>query len=266
MRKRVTSASFATLLLLVSGASANVIEWFDSDGVKIRSVSAGEGPAVILLHGFSGSADGAWINPGTFNAIAMAGFRVIAIDHRGHGQSDKPHDPELYGVQMAEDVRRLLDHLDIAQAHVVGYSMGGKIANTFRARHPGRLLTLTLGGYGWPWKGRETSYEDALASLANRQVLPGNDMSALAAYSVRSNDLVPAADDLRANRIPVLSLVGTEDEAVPRSEVETLRQTMSAVQAVDMPGTHAGADGALYKPQFANEIIEFLNQYTDTTN
>lgn len=266
MRKRVTLASIATLLLLACAASANVIAWFDSDGVKIRYVSAGDGPPVVLLHGFSGSADGAWINPGTFSAIAVAGYRVIAIDHRGHGQSDKPHDPEGYGVQMAEDVRRLLDHLDITQAHIIGYSMGGKIANTFRARHPDRLLTLTLGGYGWPWEGREMSFEEALANMTNRQVLPGNDMHALAAYSVRSNELVPAADNLRANKIPVLSLVGTEDEAVPRSEVDTLRQTMSSVQAIDMPGTHAGADGALYKPQFANEIIVFLDQYSDRTH
>lgn len=266
MRNRVTFAAIATLLLLTFAASASEIAWFDSNGVKIRVVSAGDGPPVVLLHGFSGSADGAWINPGTFNAIAIAGYRVIAIDHRGHGQSDKPHDPDRYGVQMAEDVRRLLDHLQIPQAHIVGYSMGGKIANAFRARHPDRLLTLTLGGYGWPWEGPDLGYEEALASMNNREVLPGNDLRALAAYSVRSNELVPPAEDLRANRVPVLSLVGTEDEAVPRGAVEMLRQTMSAVTAVDMPGTHAGPDGALYKAQFSDEIIAFLQQHTDKTH
>lgn len=266
MRIRFVVAALAMLLLQVTATRAEVIAWFDSDGVKIRYVSAGKGEPVILLHGFSGSADGAWINPGTFKAIEDAGYQVIAIDQRGHGQSDKPHDPQSYGVQMADDVGRLLDHLNIRQAHIVGYSMGGKIANTFRARHPERLISLTLGGYGWPWKARDTSYEKALANMGRRQILPGNDISALAACSVLSNELVPAAEDLRANNIPVLSLVGTEDEVVPRSEVESLRQTMSAVQSVDMPGTHAGAEAALYKSQFGREIITFLGQHSQAAH
>jgi pimeloyl-ACP methyl ester carboxylesterase len=248
------------LLLIASVAGAQTVEHFDSDGVTIRFVQAGQGEPVVLSHGFGGSADGAWVQPGTFAAIADAGFRVIAIDHRGHGGSEKPHDPDAYGRNMAEDVRRLLDHLQVDRAHIVGYSMGAKVANTFCNRYPGRTLSLTLGGYGWPWRSPNRSLEEARIALTERDVLPGNDLEALAAYQVHANDLVPAEQDLRSNRIPTLSLVGIADEAVPRADVETLRSTMSNVTGIDMPGTHAGPDGALYKERFAREIVQFLRQ------
>jgi len=256
------AATFLTFAIFIAPlASAQSGDRFDSNGVEIHFVSKGEGPDVVLLHGFSGSAEGAFIKPGTFDAIVNAGFRVTAIDHRGHGSSEKPHDPDSYGVEMAEDVRRLLDHLNIDRAHIVGYSMGGKIANTFRSRHADRVISLTLGGYGWPWLGTQVTLAEARDNLQRRIVLPGNDLDALAAYSVRSNDLVPSAENLFSNTVPTLSIVGTEDQAVPKKDLQELRQTMSDLKPIDMPGTHAGPDGALYKKQFADEIIAFLKQH-----
>ena len=73
---------------------------------------------------------------------------MIAIDNRGHGRSDKPHQADKYGMEMVEDVVRLLDHLGIKKAHIVGYSMGGFIADKLLATHPDRVLTVTLGGAG----------------------------------------------------------------------------------------------------------------------
>lgn len=251
--------------ILASGAFAADAEYFDSDGVKIRYFAAGQGEALVLIHGFSGSASTAWLKPGVFDALVNAGFHVIALDNRGHGGSDKPHDPASYGVNMAEDVGRLLDHLSIDQAHVVGYSMGGKIANTFRARHSQRLVTLTLGGYGWPWRGQAATLEEALANMEGRTLPPGNDPEALAAYAVTSNDLVPGEMNLRDNQIPTLSIVGTEDTAVLRGgdHVESLRKTMSSLEAVDMPGTHAGSEGVLYKIEFAEAVIAFIKRNSD---
>jgi len=259
---------FSCLLLgctmLAASLHARESAHFDSAGVDIHYVTEGQGEAIVLIHGFGGSGGTAWIGPGNFDALADAGFRVIALDNRGHGESGKPHDPADYGVNMAEDVRRLLDHLGIERAHVVGYSMGGKIANTFRARHPGRLLTLTLGGYGWPWRGPDLTLQESRDRLSRREVMPGNDLDALAAYGARSNDLVPAEADLRANRVPTLSIVGTEDATVARDDVRTLRETMANVTAVDMPGTHAGSDGVLYKPAFAAAVIAFIRQNAGT--
>ena len=73
-------------------------------------------------------------------------FRVIALDCRGHGKSDKPHDATKYGNEMIEDVARLMDHLNIPKAHIVGYSMGGAITGKFITMHPDRVLTAVFGG------------------------------------------------------------------------------------------------------------------------
>jgi len=257
---------FAWLTLLCSMLSGTTcaadVNYFDSDGINIRYFSDGQGEALVLIHGFSGSAETAWINSGVFDALADAGFRVIALDNRGHGGSDKPHDPASYGVNMAEDVRRLLDHLGLERAHVVGYSMGGKIANTFRSRHPQRVITLTLGGYGWPWRGQASTLEESRKNLMQRTLRPGNDIDALAAYRVVSNDLVPGEENLRGNKIPTLSIVGTEDTVVLRDgdQVKTLRETMANIEAVDMPGTHAGPDGVLYKAEFAEAVVAFIRK------
>src|SRR5208282_1322320 len=99
------------------------------------------------IHGFGANLDMQWVLPGVARALAK-GHRVIAYDSRGHGKSGKPHDPKAYGVQMIEDPVRLLDHLKIKKAHVIGYSMGAMIAAKLLAAHPDRLLTVTLGGAG----------------------------------------------------------------------------------------------------------------------
>ena len=71
---------------------------------------------------------------------------MIALDCRGHGKSDKPHDPEKYGPEMAADVVRLLDHLKIEKAHLIGYSSGAFIAGKVAATHPKRVLSVVYAG------------------------------------------------------------------------------------------------------------------------
>jgi pimeloyl-ACP methyl ester carboxylesterase len=208
---------------------------FDSDGVTLRYLTAGAGDTVVLLHGFSGSAQGLYVDPGTFDALVASGYRVVALDQRGHGESDKP-----YG---ADD------------------SMGGKVSNTFRATYPNRLLTVTLGGYGWPWHSRQTSLAEAEASLQQRMVLPGNDLKALAAVSVGMYDLTPDEVSLRANSVPAFAIIGDKDEVVSVTDRDTLRDTMAHLEMTIIPGTHAGPDGAPYKPVFAEKLLGFLNEH-----
>lgn len=231
---------------------------YDSGGLSLRYLEAGDGPVVVLLHGFSGSAEGLYVAPGTFATLVDAGFRVIALDQRGHGQSDKPHDADSYGLEMVEDVRRLLDHLAIDRVHLAGYSMGAKVAGTFRVRYADRLLSVTLGGYGWPWRSDEVTIAEARDRLANRTVLPGNDLDALAAVSTGMHLLTPAEESLRTNRVPALAIIGDHDEVVPRPDYDQLVATMPMTKSVVIPGTHAGGDGAPYKPVYAAEIVKFL--------
>lgn len=122
---------------------------FDSDGLDIAYLDQGEGDPILLIHGFASNVKANWVDAGWLRTLVGAGYRVIAIDNRGHGHSAKPHDQAVYGAPlMAEDARRLLDHLGIARAHVMGYSMGARISAFLAMRHPERVRSVVFGGLG----------------------------------------------------------------------------------------------------------------------
>ncbi len=122
---------------------------FLSDGLGIAYLDEGEGEPVLLIHGFASNVATNWVDPGWVRTLTSAGRRVIAYDNRGHGRSEKLYDPALYGApSMAEDGRRLLDHLGVGRADVMGYSMGARIAVFLALAHPARVRSLVLGGVG----------------------------------------------------------------------------------------------------------------------
>ena len=127
------------LLCCLLGAASAKEGTFDSNGVKIRYVTEGEGEAIVLIHGWM-SDSSFW---GKLNADSMPRFMQIAVDCRGHGRSDKPHETEKYGAEMAKDIVRLLDHLKIKRAHLVGYSMGAFLAGYIAANNPDRVISVT---------------------------------------------------------------------------------------------------------------------------
>jgi pimeloyl-ACP methyl ester carboxylesterase len=126
--------------------SDRVDGWFTaSDGTRIHYLRAGEtGSWVVLIHGYTGSAEGNWFANGIAQALA-AKHRVVAIDCRNHGQSDKP---QPGGPGRAKDVIELMNHLDITRAHLHGYSMGGMITARLLGYIPERISTATFGGSG----------------------------------------------------------------------------------------------------------------------
>ncbi|MBN9062446.1 MAG: alpha/beta hydrolase [Rhizobiales bacterium 65-9] len=130
---------------------------FSSDGVDIafidnaahEPVAPGGGAPVMLVHGFASTHAVNWVNTLWTTTLGRAGFRVVALDHRGHGQSEKLYDPAQYGPAiMAEDVRRLMDHLAIERADVIGYSMGARITAQLAVAHGDRVRSAVLGGLG----------------------------------------------------------------------------------------------------------------------
>ncbi len=122
---------------------------FVSDGFDIAYLDHGSGDPVLLIHGFASNVKTNWVDTGWVRALSEAGYRVIAFDNRGHGHSAKPHDIAAYGAPlMAEDGRRLLDHLGIARADVMGYSMGARISAFLALRHPERVRSVVFGGLG----------------------------------------------------------------------------------------------------------------------
>src|SRR5499427_6388458 len=149
-----------------------------SDGVKIHFMVKGKGTPVVLIHGYTGSAEGNWFSNGIADALAKNHW-VVAIDCRNHGKSDKP---QLNGPGKAEDVIELMDYLKIQKAHLHGYSMGGGIVGRLMAMIPDRIITAGFGGSGVPevdpeWRakapkdkeGRDPLEDEASAKLRARR-------------------------------------------------------------------------------------------------
>lgn len=133
------------------------IKTFDSAGVSIAyideapHVSGNEAPSepILLIHGFASNIAMNWIAPGWVETLRREGYRVIAFDNRGHGQSAKLYDLADYGAPlMAEDARRLLDHLGVQRANVFGYSMGARISAFLAIAHTERVSRIVFGGLG----------------------------------------------------------------------------------------------------------------------
>lgn len=122
---------------------------FHSDGVEIAFRDEGSGDPVLLIHGFTSNAVANWVDPGWVRHLVREGFRVVAIDNRGHGASAKLYRPEDYAAPlMMEDARRLLDQLAISRADVIGYSMGARITALLALAHPDRVRSATFAGLG----------------------------------------------------------------------------------------------------------------------
>jgi pimeloyl-ACP methyl ester carboxylesterase len=260
-------------------------EYFDSNGVKIHYVVEGQGEPVLLIHGFTSSIEGQWGTPGIIKALAKD-YRVIALDNRGHGKSDKPHDPKQYGTEMVEDAVRLLDHLKIDKAHVVGYSMGGMIACKLLATHPDRLLSATLGGSGGIREGATPRRYEVLADSLeqgkgfgpliealtppgtpkpteeqvqqiNRRLEANNDTKALAAVVRGMKGLAVADDQLKANRVPTLALIGEIDPL--KKGVDDIKDRLANLKVVVIDG--ADHITAFNRPEFVKELQAFLDKH-----
>lgn len=202
---------------------------FTSDGVEIAYRDEGNpsGEPILLIHGFASSAQVNWVDTNWVRHLGQAGRRVIAMDNRGHGASAKLHDPSLYGgPRMAEDARRLLDHLGIARADVMGYSMGARITAFLALAHPERVRSAIFAGLGGnmvrPMAGtgpiaaalEANSIDDVTNATARTfrafAEQTGSDLKALAACIRSSRDPL-TAEALATLQCPVLVAVGSDD-------------------------------------------------------
>jgi 2-succinyl-6-hydroxy-2,4-cyclohexadiene-1-carboxylate synthase len=116
---------------------------FDLGHIRLNVEESGTGPALVLLHGFTGCAAD-WRD---YSAVCSRHFRVLAVDLPGHGKSDAPNDPNLYRIdRCVEDLATVLDRCEVERATWLGYSMGGRIALAFAIAHPKRVERLVLEG------------------------------------------------------------------------------------------------------------------------
>lgn len=245
---------------------------FDSDGVEIAYIDEGEGEPLLLIHGFASNVAANWVDPGWVRTLTQSGRRVIAYDNRGHGKSDKLYDPDVYGAPlMAEDGRRLLDHLGIMRADVLGYSMGARIAAFLTLAHPERVRGLILGGLGINMvRGVVGSGPIAKALEAPRIEDVTNDTArSFRAFAEQTkSDLKALAACIRGPRekitperlatiaVPTLIAVGSNDViAGSGAELATL---IPGAQFLDIPGRdHMRAVG---DPTFKQGVLDFLTR------
>jgi pimeloyl-ACP methyl ester carboxylesterase len=226
---------------------------FDSKGVKIAYFTQGKGEPVVLIHGLFASAGMNWQLPGISTALAKD-YQVIAMDVRAHGLSDKPTKEEAYGPELVEDVVRLLDHLKIKKAHIVGYSMGGIIAANFTVKYPERVLSTTLGGMGWLKAG-------SLADLGLSQIGkndPNAKPVAICAGSLAK--LALTEEEIKSIKVPVTVLVGDKDELIEKLCVEPLQQVRKDWPVVTIK--NANHITCVLQKQFKDEIVGWVKKNT----
>lgn len=233
---------------------------FDSDGVRLHYElhGAGNGTPIVAVHGFASDYRLNWVGTRWQETLTSNGFRVIGLDCRGHGESDKPHDEAAYSVEiMASDVIRLLDHLQVPAAAYLGYSMGARIGLEVMMEAAARITRAVLGGIGQDGaldRAQQIAHalrsgeptDDPVAQTFYRfaSSRPTNDLTALAACI---SALKPESHPERLARIrtPILIVVGDRDtiargapeliELIPSARLVTIpdRDHMSAVVARD---------------------------------
>ena len=245
---------------------------FDSDGVRIAYIDEGEGEPILLVHGFASNVAANWGDTGWVRAFTQASRRVIAYDNRGHGQSEKLYDPSLYGAPaMAEDARRLLDHLGIERADVMGYSMGARIATFLVLAHQARVRSAILAGVGVNLvRGMvgsgpiakaleapriEDVTNDTARSFRAFAEKTGSDLKALAACMRGPREKI-TAPDLAQIAVPTLVAAGSED--VIAGSGRELANLLPGAQLLDIAGRdHMKAVG---DDRFKQGVLDFLTQ------
>jgi pimeloyl-ACP methyl ester carboxylesterase len=178
-----------------------------ADGIRIAYESVGEGIPVLLLHGFASSRVQNWRGPGWYATLTAAGYRVIALDFRGHGESDKPHDPDFYSEDKLEaDALAVIRAADASPAFIMGYSMGGFISMRVLLSSPELVRKVVLGGVG-------ESYFDGRFEMREKiaDALEADDTSKITDPTAKTfrnfaeqqgKDLLALAACMRGRRIP----------------------------------------------------------------
>lgn len=249
------------------------MQFFDHDGFDLAFIDRGDGEPVLLIHGFASSHLVNWVTPGWVKTLTEAGYRAIAFDNRGHGLSSKSYEPEDYRAQkMAGDAAALLDHLGIPRAHVMGYSMGARIAAFMALDYPEKVATLILGGLGegmvkgggdWDPIADALLAEDPASITHPRGRMfrtfadqTRSDRKALAACIRTSRDLI-GADQIAGIYQPTLVAVGTMDEIA--GSPKALADLMPHGEAFAIEGRdHMLSVG---DRTFKKRVLEFLREH-----
>src|ERR1700751_3143324 len=245
---------------------------FKNGAVEIAYLDEGEGDPLLLVQGFAPPKTVNWLYPTWVSDLRKNGRRVIALDNRGHGESTKLYDPVEYSIpMMASDVVALMDHLDIARADVMGYSLGARMTAWLGLTKPERLRSAILGGIGMAMVDGGGPGENVAAALeapsledvsdpVGRTVRAFSDQTrserrALAACLRGSRGLM-SREQIAGIDVPVLIAVGTTDEVA--GSAHGLGELIAGAEVLDIPNRdHMRAVGdKVYK----TGVVDFLSR------
>jgi pimeloyl-ACP methyl ester carboxylesterase len=222
---------------------------FHNGAVEIAYLDEGEGEPIVLVHGFASTKNVNWVYPTWVSELRKGGRRVIALDNRGHGESAKLYDPAQYAIPiMAGDVLALMDHLGIARADVMGYSLGSRMTAWLALHQPERLRSAILGGIGMAaveggilgenvTKALEAASIEEVSDPVGRAFRAfadqtRSDRPALAACLRGSRGLLRREDAANIS-VPVLIAVGTTDEIA--GSAQGLADIIRGSEVLDIP-------------------------------
>jgi hypothetical protein len=243
MRILFTLAAGWALLFLTPDAHAEEFT-FDSNGVEIFYQVEGSGEPVVLIHGYTVTGNISWRMSGVIPHLSDK-YQVIVPDVRGHGKSGKPPLGQ-YGMESVRDIIRLLDKLDIKEAHIVGYSMGGSMAIKLATDYPKRVKSVVIAGSGWRAPG----------TVKTRELKDGDGSSTLDHIFDGFPDFETTADQMRALKMPLTVIVGEKDDGAINlvKPWQAITPNIPVVYIKD--SNHMSA---AFKPSFRETVRTFLD-------
>jgi pimeloyl-ACP methyl ester carboxylesterase len=244
-----------------------------SNGVWIHFEQDGDPswPTVLLVHGFASSGDDSWLATGWVKRLREAKRRTVRIDCRGHGKSEKPHDPAAYARDlMLADLEELLRYANARSVDLFGYSMGARLSLQFLERKPGRLRSVILGGIGANVMQGLPENDAVVAALeatdpskitspvgrAFREFAQsrGNDLRALAALRRGGAISPPNREALAKLSLPALVWAGAKDTLV--GDTSGLAALIPGARSVVIPD--ADHLSAVTHPAAFDAVLGFL--------
>ena len=256
---------------------------FTSGGLQLAyddiQPPGGAAGTVVLVHGFATSRAENWRRLGWYGAFERKNYRLVALDLRGHGESDKPHDPAAYGGDvLVGDIVGLMDHLGLGRVDLLGYSMGARLSLQTALSHPDRVANLIVGGIGdrmlKPPPATAPSMTMAQAMRADDPETitektmkgfrvfadgQGEDRFALAAFTEGRDGAPLSADDLFGIRMPTLVVAGSRDEMA--GDPQGLADAIPGAKSVSLPACDHFS--AIPHALFKAAVFDFLEGWMD---
>jgi len=222
--------------------------FFDNEGIKIYYEIEGEGPPVIMIHGFAANIQANWKETNWVDVLKDE-YKLILIDCRGHGKSDKPKDADQYGEKINDDIVKLINYLSIEKANFFGYSMGARIITDILLQKQELFISAIIGGFPLYTTNKIVKI---FAKVMMKKTIKGlkktnpDDIKNKAA--LRFREVISTYSDSNSQDLEALAYVLEGDIQRPDGIIPTNPERKEALKKVNVPiMTVLGSDDPIVK-------------------